>query len=139
MTKYNEPEIEGVVICCRGAENGETTLNITNAVQALFDVPVHKIVILEAINVEGFMKKVFGRNRLAIIALAVMIGVAGYMSFADAGKDKKKPDKKEEKQVEVLNYEDLTDGAVSENADLVKEENTDTAAGEDVADAGNAL
>ena len=48
MTKYNEPEIEGVVICCRGAENGETTLNITNAVQALFDVPVHKIVILEA-------------------------------------------------------------------------------------------
>lgn len=48
VTKYNEPEIEGVVICCRGAENGETTLNITNAVQALFDVPVHKIVILEA-------------------------------------------------------------------------------------------
>lgn len=85
------------------------------------------------------MKKVFGRNRLAIIALAVMIGVAGYMSFADAGKDKKKSDKKEEKQVEVLNYEDLTDGVVSENADLVKEENTDTAAGEDVADAGNAL
>lgn len=84
------------------------------------------------------MKKVFGRNRLAIIALAVMIGVAGYMSFADAGKDKKKSDKKEEKQVEVLNYEDLTDGAVSENADLVKEENPDTAAGEDVADAGNA-
>ena len=85
------------------------------------------------------MKKVFGRNRLAIIALAVMIGVAGYMSFADAGKDKKKSDKKEEKQVEVLNYEDLTDGAVSENADLVKEENPDTAAGEDVADARNAL
>ena len=85
------------------------------------------------------MKKVFGRNRLAIIALAVMIGVAGYMSFADAGKDKKKSDKKEEKQVEVLNYEDLTDGAVSENADMVKEENPDTAAGEDVADARNAL
>lgn len=48
VTKYNEPEIEGVVICCRGAENGEISLNITNAVQALFDVPVHKIVILEA-------------------------------------------------------------------------------------------
>ena len=48
VTKYNEPEIEGVVICCRCSENGETTLNITNAVQALFDVPVHKIVILEA-------------------------------------------------------------------------------------------
>ena len=47
VTKYNEPEIEGVVICCRGAENGEISLNITNAVQALFDVPTHKIVILE--------------------------------------------------------------------------------------------
>lgn len=48
VTKYTEPEIEGVVICCRGAENGEISLNITNAVQALFDVPMHKIVILEA-------------------------------------------------------------------------------------------
>lgn len=36
------------------------------------------------------MKKFSGKNRLAVIALAVMIGVAGYMSFADAGKDKKK-------------------------------------------------
>ena len=72
------------------------------------------------------MKKVFGRNRLAIIALAVMIGVAGYMSFADAGKDKKKSDKKTKQQVEVLNYEDLT------------AEDTGAAASEDVADAGNA-
>ena len=40
------------------------------------------------------MKKFSGKNRLAVIALAVMIGVAGYMSFADAGKDKKKADKK---------------------------------------------
>ena len=48
VTKYTEPEIEGVVICCRGAENGAISLNITNAVQALFDVPMHKIVILEA-------------------------------------------------------------------------------------------
>lgn len=28
------------------------------------------------------MKKFSGKNRLAVIALAVMIGVAGYMSFA---------------------------------------------------------
>ena len=48
VTQYREPEIEGVVVCCRGAENGETTLKITRAVQALFDVPTHKIVILEA-------------------------------------------------------------------------------------------
>ena len=41
-------EIEGVVICCKGAENAEMSLKITNAVQALFDVQAHKIVILEA-------------------------------------------------------------------------------------------
>ena len=48
VTRYMQPEVEGVVICCRGAENAETTLKITNAVQALFDVQAHKIVILEA-------------------------------------------------------------------------------------------
>lgn len=48
VTKYVQPEVEGVVVCCNGAENAEITLKITNAVQALFDVPTHKIVILEA-------------------------------------------------------------------------------------------
>ena len=40
------------------------------------------------------MRRVSGKNRLAIIALAVMIGVAGYMSFADAGERKKKKKKR---------------------------------------------
>ena len=48
VVRYREPETEGVVIICKGAENGDTTLKITNAVQALFNVPTHKIVILEA-------------------------------------------------------------------------------------------
>ncbi len=48
VTKYVQPEIEGVVICCKGAENAEMSLKITNAVQALFDVQAHKIVILES-------------------------------------------------------------------------------------------
>ena len=48
VTKYVQPEVEGVVVCCNGAENAEIALKITNAVQALFDVPTHKIVILEA-------------------------------------------------------------------------------------------
>ena len=48
MVRYREPETDGVVIICKGAENGDTTLKITNAVQALFNVPTHKIVILEA-------------------------------------------------------------------------------------------
>ena len=62
------------------------------------------------------MKKLGGKNRLAIIALAVMIGVAGYMSFADAGKDKAKEDKKQGSQVETLSYEELASGAEAENS-----------------------
>lgn len=48
VTRYMEPAAEGVVICCNGADNADTVLKITDAVQALFDVPAHKIVILEA-------------------------------------------------------------------------------------------
>lgn len=71
------------------------------------------------------MKKFSGKNRLAVIALAVMIGVAGYMSFADAGKDKKK-EKTDKKQVEVINYEDLSSMAENENSQAVKDENGQT-------------
>lgn len=48
ITGYIQPQVEGVVVCCHGAENADMSLKITNAVQALFDVPAHKIVILEA-------------------------------------------------------------------------------------------
>ena len=71
------------------------------------------------------MKKFSGKSRLAVIALAVMIGVAGYMSFADAGKDKKK-EKTDKKQVEVINYEDLSSMAENENSQAVKDENGQT-------------
>ena len=71
------------------------------------------------------MKKFSGKNRLAVIALAVMIGVAGYMSFADAGKDKKK-EYTDKKQVEVINYEDLSSMAENENSQAVKDENGQT-------------
>lgn len=62
------------------------------------------------------MRRVSGKNRLAIIALAVMIGVAGYMSFADAGKDKntKKNDKE---QVEVISYDEVAGGDSKNVAD----------------------
>ena len=64
------------------------------------------------------MKKLFGRNRLAIIALAVMIGIAGYMSFADSAKDKKKAENDAEKQVEVVSFQDLAvDGQAEEQID----------------------
>lgn len=62
------------------------------------------------------MKRIFGKNKLAILALAVMIGVAGYMSFADGekGSEKKdaakvsaKADDKDDKQVEVISYDEI--------------------------------
>lgn len=59
------------------------------------------------------MRRVRGKNRLAIIALAVMIGVAGYMSFADAGKDKKTK-KNGKEQVEVISYDEVA-GSDSKN------------------------
>lgn len=59
------------------------------------------------------MRRVSGKNRLAIIALAVMIGVAGYMSFADAGKDKKTKNNGKE-QVEVISYDEVA-GSDSKN------------------------
>lgn len=59
------------------------------------------------------MRRVSGKNRLAIIALAVMIGVAGYMSFADAGKDNKTK-KNGKEQVEVISYDEVA-GSDSKN------------------------
>lgn len=62
------------------------------------------------------MRRVSGKNRLAIIALAVMIGVAGYMSFADAGKDKKTK-KNGKEQVEVISYDEVAGGESKNVAD----------------------
>lgn len=62
------------------------------------------------------MRRASGKNRLAIIALAVMIGVAGYMSFADAGKDKKTK-KNGKEQVEVISYDEVAGGDSKNVAD----------------------
>lgn len=47
VTSVSEPCIEGVVVSCEGGGDPEVALKITEAVQALFDVPAHKIVVLE--------------------------------------------------------------------------------------------
>lgn len=63
------------------------------------------------------MKKVFKKNRLVILALAVMIGVAGYLNFNESNKknlttkeDNKKAD------MEVISYEENT--ATDKESDL---------------------
>ena len=45
LTKELTPKVEGVVVVISGAE-GEKVLAITEAVQALFDVPAHKVKII---------------------------------------------------------------------------------------------
>lgn len=47
ITSVISPGIEGVVVSCEGGGNPDTALKITEAVQALFDIPAHKIVVLE--------------------------------------------------------------------------------------------
>ncbi|MBR2409811.1 MAG: stage III sporulation protein AG [Lachnospiraceae bacterium] len=46
LTKELTPEVEGVVVVLSGAE-GNAVLAITEAVQALFDVPAHKVKIIK--------------------------------------------------------------------------------------------
>lgn len=47
VSKTLEPEIEGVLVSCTGASDPTIAIKITEAIQALFDVPAHKIVVLE--------------------------------------------------------------------------------------------
>ena len=41
------PEVEGVVVCVSGADQGKINKNITEAIQALFGIDVHKIKIIK--------------------------------------------------------------------------------------------
>lgn len=47
IIKEKMPEIEGVVVIAEGGGNTLTVNNIIDAVMALFDVPIHKIKVLE--------------------------------------------------------------------------------------------
>lgn len=47
VVKTLTPKVEGVVIAAEGAGTGEVTKNITEAVQALFDLEAHKIKVVK--------------------------------------------------------------------------------------------
>lgn len=47
VSKEISPQIEGVVVIAEGGENAVTVKNITEAVQALFDVDTHKIKVMK--------------------------------------------------------------------------------------------
>ena len=47
VKKVIYPEVEGVVVCVSGADQGKINKNITEAIQALFGIDVHKIKIIK--------------------------------------------------------------------------------------------
>ena len=47
LTYKNKDEVEGVAIIAEGAENAVAVKNITDVVQALFDVDSHKIKVMK--------------------------------------------------------------------------------------------
>lgn len=47
IIKELEPEVEGVVVIAEGSKRGTVDLDIVEAVQALFDLPAHKIKVLK--------------------------------------------------------------------------------------------
>ena len=47
VVKELEPEVEGVVVIAEGSKRGTVDLDIVEAVQALFDLPAHKIKVLK--------------------------------------------------------------------------------------------
>ena len=47
VSKQMKPEIEGVLVVADGGENARVIQNITEAIQALFDVQAHKIKIMK--------------------------------------------------------------------------------------------
>lgn len=46
VTKELSAQIEGVLVIAEGSQNGTVAANIVAAVEALFDVPIHKITVL---------------------------------------------------------------------------------------------
>jgi stage III sporulation protein AG len=47
VTKEIVPKVEGVVVLAQGGGNGVIATRIVNAVAVLFDVPVHKVQVLQ--------------------------------------------------------------------------------------------
>lgn len=47
VIKRMSAKVAGVLVVCEGGGNSQTVLNIMNVAEALFDVPAHRIVVLE--------------------------------------------------------------------------------------------
>ncbi len=88
VEKELAPEISGIVISAQGGGNASVQKEISEAMQALFGLPAHKIKSIKAGGIKEYanmrmkMKRVFRRNQIIITTLAIMIAAAGYLNYA---------------------------------------------------------
>ena len=86
IEKELQPEIEGIIISAR-AEAPQVKAEISEAMEALFGLPAHKIKSIKAGGIKEHkvmkMKRIFRRNQIIITTLAIMIAQrAGYLNYS---------------------------------------------------------
>ena len=75
VTSTDKPAVSGVLVVAQGGGSPQVNNDISNAVSALFDVPMHDI--------QGGIKVKKGshKNQIIITTLALLLAVVGYISY----------------------------------------------------------
>ena len=82
VTSTDKPTVSGVLVVAQGGGNPQVNNDISNAVSALFDVPMHKIKTSKN-DIQGGIKVKKGshKNQIIITTLALLLAVVGYISY----------------------------------------------------------
>lgn len=82
VTSTDKPTVSGVLVVAQGGGSPQVNNDISNAVSALFDVPMHKIKIAKN-DIQGGIKVKKGshKNQIIITTLALLLAVVGYISY----------------------------------------------------------
>ncbi len=123
-----QPEIEGIIISARGGGSAQVKAEISEAMEALFGLPAHKIKDIKAGGIKEHkvmkMKRIFRRNQIIITTLAIMIAAAGYLNYSGkkevAGGDVYEAGVTEISDEDILaENQAVSGGAASQNAENV--------------------
>ena len=126
VIRKERPHVEGMVIVVQGGNSPAVVTEITDAMMSLFDIEAHKI---KVVKMSGgiAVKKIVHKNQIVITTLAVLIAIAGYVTY-----DKKNADPKEEQVVTSVN---ANDAASDKESDFTTDIASDISDGETVATA----
>lgn len=82
VTSTDKPTVSGVLVVAQGGGSPQVNNDISNAVSALFDVPMHKIKNSKN-DIQGGIKVKKGshKNQIIITTLALLLAVVGYISY----------------------------------------------------------